>query len=156
MLVLVFLVVDAIQLCRHFILALTDDMKDTKGQLRQGGSRTRPWSTYGTKQLNRAKKYPRQIQHELLHIKVIADCSDEVRKIAFWPLLVFGVMLLTRLPVFANPGVPWPKALLAATVFAIVMVCALALRRSARIGRQRVLLRLQDGLVLIEELLHWF
>lgn len=149
MLVLVFLVLDAIQLCRQLIHALSEDLKRTKHVQRKvapGDRRIRPWPKYAVRQLNHGDRCPEQLQHELLHVRVIVDCSEEVTWIVFYPLLVFLVMLLGRLPVFANSGLPWPKVLLAGFIFAIILFGATELRRSARRARKSVLSRLRDAL----------
>jgi hypothetical protein len=165
-LVLTFLCLDAVQLCCRFMHALAKDWdkpedreaeKPRTGVAKCEDPRTRPWPAHSVRELYHGeegakgegaepRKPPGHVECERLHVRVIANCSDEVRRIALYPLLVFFVMLSARLPVFGKAGFTWLRAALAVAVVVAVVASACALRYAAGIARQRILVRLQDGL----------
>ncbi len=84
------------------------------------------------------------VECERLHVRVIANCSDEVRQVALYPLLVFFLLLSIRLPAFDNAGLTWIVATLVVVLAVVGAACAL--RYTAGKARHTILARLRDGL----------
>jgi hypothetical protein len=159
-LVLTFLCLDAVQLCCRFVYALAKDVDRAeagRGKATPEDPRARPWPGYSAAQLHdadevsgeptaRSAEPAEHVRCERLHLRVIANCSQEVRWVAMYPFLVFFVLLSVRLPVFDTAGLPWIATTLVVVVVLAVVGGACALRYAASKARQHVLIRLKDGL----------
>lgn len=143
MLVLIFFVVDATQLCAKFIELLK---KETDWSLTLTNLHHRIQEYLNEREIGKMEKE----FDEWLDIKLIASRTEEVGKLIYYPFIVLLVMVVSRSRIFDNWD--WPKSLI--LIFAMNMIfalyCAIRMRGSAEKARRQAIQTLQENLALIE------
>jgi hypothetical protein len=136
MIALVFFVVDATHLCQRFAKAFQSQRYD--------------WPTAELKEA--ARHHPCDDQDNLsdwLSMKLIAERSQQVGKLLYYPCVVIFLMAFARLYVFDRWNVPIPLIIILILLFAALVIHTLVLRREADKARQAVLQRLRERMTQI-------
>lgn len=134
MLVLLFFVLDAIQLCRVYISTL----------MRQNNR----WPVAAVDALQRGTAYPVPIATELLSIRFTAQMTQAVGKLVIYPFLVVSLMIVSRLRIFDAWDIPWSLVAIFTAMLISIIWASFSLRNTAEAGRKFVLERLHNGLAL--------
>jgi len=82
-----------------------------------------------------------------IDLEFIARRSACVGTLIYYPAIVLSMMLLARSPFFDDWVTPPSLVAVASLSFAIVLACALALRRAAEASRQHALANLSDAIL---------
>jgi hypothetical protein len=132
MLVLLFFVLDAIQLCRVFVSSITRKKNE--------------WPPDAIDALKRSTSYPADIAGELLSIRFTGQLTHAVGKLVMYPFLVLSLMIVSRLRIFDAWDIPWSLVAIFTVLFISIIWASFSLRNTAEAGRRTVLVRLRDGL----------
>jgi hypothetical protein len=161
MLLLMFFVVDATQLCARFIKILkeptnwsgTNIMKRLEKAEREELKKSQPKETQNEQmkqELERRLESMREDFDEWLDIKLIAHRTEAVGKLIYYPFIILLIMLVARSPLFDNWNWPIGLILVLAIYATFALYCAIRMRRSAENARTQAIARLQTNLVLVE------
>ncbi len=148
MLWVIFFVVDATVFCCQIIDALRDDvLRDPSVPAGPGVTR---WA-YSTLRYytDRLKIDARYLDAWIL-MDFIALRTEAVAKLVYFPFIIIALMALSRDRVFDNWTMPAGLVIVFASSIAIVIVCAVLLRRTAERTRERVLELLNDDLIRVK------
>jgi hypothetical protein len=130
MLVLLFFVLDGIQLCRGFVDWLNDGVSH--------------WPTAAKQGLHRGEEYPQEVARELLNVRFTAQFTHVVGKLVIYPFLVLFLLIVSRLRLFDNWDIPWPLLGIFTVMLGSIVWASLSLRNTTDKGRRNVLERLRD------------
>ena len=144
MLVLIFFVVDATQLCARFIDVLKErtNWSETLDKLREGASRGKVPT--GIEAME--KHYD-----EWLDIKLIASRTEAVGKLIYYPFIVVFVMVVARSRFFDDWNWPPSVILIFGMHLAFALYCAIRMRRSAEKARREAVRTLETHLPLLKD-----
>ena len=90
---------------------------------------------------------PAKYLDDWIDLEFVARRTKCVGALIYYPFIVLALMLLARSAFFDDWYAPPTLNVLAALSFAIVLACALALRRSAEASRRYALARLRDAIL---------
>ncbi|MBA2658087.1 MAG: hypothetical protein H0U72_00625 [Nitrosospira sp.] len=147
--VLVFYVVDVIVLYTQFIKKLcTKPPRWSPSTREQFGQKKLPDASAETdKQKNDdLNKY----FNEWINIQCIAHSTKAVVQLVYYPIIIFGLLLLARARVFDNWNMSIGLALIFAISFLIIISCIIMLRRAAEEVRKIALDNLTKKLLLLK------
>jgi hypothetical protein len=133
MLVLLFMVVDAIRLCIAFIRILTSHKLD--------------WSESNLTQISSQLGVRQEDAEAWVKIKLIAERTAVVSRLIYYPFMIIILLIASRISVFDNWGIPQGLAVIVGTTILIAILAALRLRHEAERARKRILAQLQDTLI---------
>ncbi|MHC4645312.1 MAG: hypothetical protein ACYTBJ_07410 [Planctomycetota bacterium] len=162
MLLLIFFVVDATQLCVRFIenLKKPTDWSTAKIMRRLKDNEEKRLEKSPPEELQETQKAQdrpgRQIEKmadefdEWLDIKLIARRTQAVGKLIYYPFIVLLIMLVSRSRFFDNWN--WPIGLI--VIFTLntsfALYCAIRMRRSAEKARREAIEKLQEQLIRVQ------
>lgn len=90
---------------------------------------------------------PARYLDDWIDLEFVARRTRSVGKLIYFPFVVLSLMLVARSPFFDDWYTPPTVIVLSTLSFAIVLLCALALRRSAEASRRQALDRLRDAVM---------
>lgn len=144
LLLLIFLVIDAVQLVRGFMKAITENR-----QIWPEGEQTE------LKRLERdrnfALNYPqdellKNPLQDLLTFRIIGLRTNVVGKLVYYPFIVMLFFILARQESFDKLGLPWPLLVMLLIITLGLVISIIAMRITAQHARERILDRLKDDL----------
>jgi len=127
---LVFFVVDATMLCVFFVRGL--------------GMHHANWPERTLKAFTARTCLPSEYLNDWIDLQFIARRTRSVGALIYYPFIVLSLMLLARSSFFDNWYTAPSVTILATLSFAIVLGCAIALRRSVEVSRRQALGNLRD------------
>jgi hypothetical protein len=133
MLVLLFLVVDAIRLCLAFIRILTSHELD--------------WSETNLKSICNRLGVRQQEAEAWVKIRLIAERTAVVSRLIYYPFMIIILLIASRISLFDNWGVPQGLAVIVGATILIAIFAALRLRHEAERARSRILTQLHETLI---------
>lgn len=135
---LLFLVLDVTRLCDRFIQLLLSPHGKVKW----------PHDEYGKRQKEAEKRgLPREDVDELLSVRLIADHTDAVDNVIYYPFVILFVLLVSRHSIFDRWQWPVPLIVVFVFLFSASLYALLVLQRSAKHARKEGLVSLHDKLL---------
>ena len=90
---------------------------------------------------------PARYLDDWIDLEFVARRTRSISTLIYFPFIVLSLMLVARSPFFDDWYTPPTVIVLSMISFAIVLLCALALRRTAEMSRQQALERLRDAIM---------
>lgn len=135
MLILIFLTLDALRLCIYWI----------KGLYMDGFC----WSGEKLEETCRTLNVTQSVATEWNKIQLIAERTNEIGRLIYYPFAVIVLMLLSRSSYFDNWGLPRAVAIVVVINVGLLVAAGLKLRREAEKARAEGIQTLQQELVSI-------
>lgn len=129
---LVFFVLDRMQLCRRFIRLLQESSPD--------------WDSKHVDELKWERNAREQDIRELCTVRLIAEHTNAVMKLVYYPFVIVLLMLVARWPLFDYLNLPFPLLVISLLLLAALLWSAYGVRRAARDAREENLSRMRGEL----------
>jgi hypothetical protein len=137
MILLLFLIVDAIRLCIGWIEKMLDPGLD--------------WSAEEIAAVAARRRLSDSVAKHWLQVQLIGERTRELSRLIYYPLIVILLMLLARSTYFDDFDLPVALAVIVGINFTIALVAAAALNAVARSARETVLNRLREASARLEQ-----
>ncbi len=130
MLFLLFYMVDATRLCIIWIRGLTKNNYD--------------WRGTKVDELAVTMNIPWSCAVHWIKLKLVAERTEEVSKLIYYPFIVIILILFSRISYFDDWGFPQSMAIITSSLIAIALYAAIKLRREAEVVRSDFIKYLHD------------
>jgi hypothetical protein len=150
MLALIFFVVDATALCIQLIGALRRDFPRPGPAGREDDGRSgveSRWPRRTVEHYASQLRVDRPLVDRWIEMRLIDRRTRAVARLVYYPFIVLSLMLLARSSVFDNWTLARPLLIALGGGFAIVIACAVLLRRAAEVSRRKAVWRLNNEII---------